>query len=350
LRELVRASRNAEIKGHGPTRTVRCPYCHESFKRTIIPHIKKNHSKKWQQWQTDMLKMYNEGLSSVEIARECFFLFTWSLVEKQIVKISEERGVAIAPPLKKSIKEWNSSDELQRTTVWKFGKRGTWAVHEGKYRGNYPPQVPNDIIRRYTSEGDLVLDPFLGGGTTVFESWLLNRKSIGIDISPHAISISKKRISEMEKKAPKGKLIPSFKPVIYQRDARDLGFLEKESTDLVCTQPPYLNAIKYTEYYPNDLSHIEDGKKFCQEFGKVAQELFRVLRKGKICAVQIGDTRKDGEFVPLGFMIFNELITTGFRPKNIITKLQYADKSKRFYRNLKELQIAHEYIFITKKP
>lgn len=350
MRELVRASRNAEIKGHGPTRIVKCPYCHESFKRTIIYHLKRKHSKEWQQWQMDMLEMYNEGLSSVEIARECYFLFSWSLVEKEIVKLSEKCGIAIAPPLNRSIKEWNSSNELQRTTVWKFEKRGTWAVHEGKYRGNYPPQVPNDIIRRYTIEGDLVLDPFLGGGTTVIESWLLNRKSVGLDISPHAISISKKRILEMEEKSPKGKLLSSFKPVIYQCDARDLGFLDEESVDLVCTQPPYLNAIKYTEYNPNDLSHIEDGEKFCQEFIKVAQELFRVLKKGKTCAVQIGDTRKDGEFIPLGFMILNTLITAGFKTKNIVTKLQFADKSSGFYRNLKELQIAHEYIFVMKRP
>jgi len=350
LRELIRASRKAEIKGQGFTRIVKCPYCNGSFKRTIIPHLKRKHPNKWQQWRIDMLELYNEGLSPMEIARECYMLFTWRVIEREIVKLSEEKGLVIAPPLKKKIKTWNGEEDLQRTTVWKFGKRGTWAVHNGLYRGNWPPQVPNNIIRRYSDEGDLVLDPFLGGGTTVIESWLLGRKSIGLDISPHAISISKKRIEEMVVKAPKGKLNPLFKPIILEGDARDLSFLEESSVDLICTQPPYLNALRYTEYHPNDLSHIKNANEFCREFRKVAKELFRVLKKGKVCAVQMGDTRQNGEFIPLGFMIFQVLLSTGFKTNNIVIKLQYADRSTGFYKNLKELQIAHEYIFIMKKP
>lgn len=297
-----------------------------------------------------MLELYNEGFSSMEIVRECYMLFTWNLVEREIVKLSEEKGIPIAPPLKREIKAWEGDEELQRATVWKFGRRGTWAVHDGRYRGNWPPQVPNNIIRRYSSEGELVLDPFVGGGTTVIESWLLGRRSIGLDVSPHALSITRKRIAEMEENAPKGKLDPSLRPTIYQGDARDLSFLKNESIDLLCAQPPYLNALRYTKYSPNDLSHLKDEKEFCKEFKIVAQESFRVLKKGKICAVQIGDTRKDGDLVPLGFLILRELLAAGFKIKDIVIKLQYADRSVAFYRNLKALRIAHEYIFVMKKP
>lgn len=349
MRELVRASRKAEIEGHGSTRTVKCPYCGKLSKKTIIPHLKRKHQKEWQQWRIDMLDMYNKGLSSMEIARQCYMLFTWSVVEREVVKLSEEKSIAIAPPLNREINVWNSGEELQRTTVWKFGKRGTWAVHEGKYRGNWPPQVPNNIIRRHSKKGELVLDPFVGSGTSVIESWLLGRRSIGLDVSPHAISISRKRIEEMIERAPKEKLDQSLKPTVCKCDARDLSFLEDGSIDLVCAQPPYLNVLRYTAYDPNDLSHISDEKEFCREFKKVTKQLFRVLKKGKICAVQIGDIRRNGELIPLGFMILRELMTTGFKTNDIVIKLQYADRSTGFYRNLKELQIAHEYLFIMKK-
>lgn len=349
LRELVRASRKAEVKGHGSTRTVKCPYCDQLLKRTIILHLRKEHAEKWQQWRVDMLQMYNEGLTSIEIARECYMLFTWGIIEKEILKLSEEKGIPLKPRLNRTIEKWNSEGDLQRTSVWRFGKRGMWAVHDGRYRGNYAPQVPNEIIRRYSKEGEIVLDPFLGGGTTTIESWLLGRRSIGIDVSPHAISISETRIEEMEKSAPNSKLIPAFKPIIRKGDARQLSFIEDNSVDLVCTQPPYLNAIRYTESVSNDISHISDSKEFCQEFNKVARELFRVLKRGRICAVQMGDTRKHGKFVPLGFLTLNELISVGFDTKNIIVKLQYADRSTRFYKFLKELQLAHEYILLLEK-
>lgn len=350
MRELIRASREAKITGHGSTRIVKCPYCNESVKRTVLPHLRRNHPKKWEQWRRDMLELYNKGYSSMEIARECYMLFTWNVIEREVVKLSEEKGIPLAPPLKRKIDTWDSDEELQRTTVWKFGRRGTWAVHEGRYRGNWPPQVANDLIRRYTKEGELVLDPFMGGGTTAIESWLLGRRSIGLDISPHAFSITRKRIAEMAEKAPEGKLNPLLKPVVYKGDARDLSFLQNEAVDLVCTQPPYLNALKYTEYNPNDLSHIKDEKKFCQEFRKVAKELFRVLKKGRICTVQIGDVRRDGKFIPLGFLILKELLLAGFKTKDIVVKLQFADRSVAFYKDLKKLRIAHEYIFITEKP
>lgn len=349
MRELIRASRKAKVTGHGSTRMVKCPYCNESLKKTIIPHLRRKHPKKWEQWRLDMLELYNESYSSMEIARECFMLFTWNVIEREVPKLSEERGIPLAPPLKKKIDAWNNDEGLQKTTVWKFGRRGSWAVHEGRYRGNWPPQVPNNLIRRYTKKGELVLDPFTGGGTTLIESWLLGRRSIGLDISPHAFSITRKRIAEMAEKAPEGKLDPSLKPMIYKGDARNLSFLQNESVDLVCTQPPYSNALKYTEYNPNDLSHMKN-EKFCQEFRKVAKELFRVLKKRRVCAVQMGDIRKAGRFIPLGFLILRELSSTGFETKDLVVKLQFADRSVAFYKNLKNLRIAHEYIFIMERP
>jgi hypothetical protein len=50
--------------------------------------------------------------------------------------------------------------ELEATTVWSFPERGNWATHQGNYRGNWAPQIPRNLILRYTQPGDLVLDPW----------------------------------------------------------------------------------------------------------------------------------------------------------------------------------------------
>ena len=82
----------------------------------------------------------------------------------------------------KKIKRWQPEDfELEMNTVWSFPKRGDWATHDAKWRGNWSPYIPRNILLRYSKENDLVLDQFAGGGTTLVEAKLLNRDIIGVD-------------------------------------------------------------------------------------------------------------------------------------------------------------------------
>ncbi|MDD5949489.1 MAG: site-specific DNA-methyltransferase, partial [Lachnospiraceae bacterium] len=81
--------------------------------------------------------------------------------------------------------------ELEPTTVWSFPDRGSCATHSGKYRGNWSPYVPRNLILRYSNPGDWVLDQFMGSGTTLVEAKLLNRNAVGVDINPQSVSISK---------------------------------------------------------------------------------------------------------------------------------------------------------------
>ena len=61
----------------------------------------------------------------------------------------------------KKITKWEPEDfELEMTTHWSFPKRGDWATHDAKWRGNWSPYIPRNILLRYSQEGDLVLDQF----------------------------------------------------------------------------------------------------------------------------------------------------------------------------------------------
>ena len=72
---------------------------------------------------------------------------------------------------------------------------------KAKERCGYPTQKPVKLLQRVielvTNENDIVLDPFCGSGTTCVAAKSLNRKFIGIDKNPDAISLSNKRLSEM---------------------------------------------------------------------------------------------------------------------------------------------------------
>lgn len=84
---------------------------------------------------------------------------------------------------------------------------------------------------------------------------------------------------------------------------------------------------------------------------KVAKESFRVLKNGKICAVMMGDIRKNGKVVPLSFRTMESFINVGFQLKEIIIKEQHNCKSTLYWegRNNKFLLLAHEYIFVLEK-
>lgn len=77
-----------------------------------------------------------------------------------------------------------------------------WLSTNDAERVGYPTQKPEGvlsrIIRASTSEGDVVLDPFCGCGTTIAVAQKLERQWIGIDISPQAVEIMKLRLNKLD--------------------------------------------------------------------------------------------------------------------------------------------------------
>jgi DNA modification methylase len=235
----------------------------------------------------------------------------------------------------------------EHTTVWSFPERGNWATHSSKYRGNFAPQIPRNIIEMYTIKGNWILDPMVGAGTTLIEAKLLARNAVGMDINPQAI--------ELTKTALRFKHHPPSEQQVKMGDARDLSFLKDNSFDLVLTHPPYMNIIKYSnDKIPEDLSNISSLPKFCDEIEKIAKELFRVLKPDKFCAILIGDTRKGKHFVPLAFHVMQRFLKVGFVLKEDIIKVQHHCKFTEHWRakakHDKFYLIMHEHLFIFRKP
>jgi len=67
------------------------------------------------------------------------------------------------------------------------------------YPAKFIPQIPRATIRLFTNEGDTVLDPFGGCGTTLVEAKLSNRKGIGVDINPIAVLVSRSKTTKLTK-------------------------------------------------------------------------------------------------------------------------------------------------------
>lgn len=232
--------------------------------------------------------------------------------------------------------------EFPTTTVWSFPERGSWATHKGDYRGNFSPYIPRNVILRYSKEGELVLDPMCGSGTSLIECKLLNRDSLGIDINSNAVELAKNRLS-----FPK---VNESRHLIKVGDARDTG-LSNDFVDLVILHPPYLDIIKYAPDNNSDISNIHDIEPFISEMSKVAKEAYRVLKPGKFCAVLIGDTRRKGYYIPLSMRVLNSFLEAGFALKEDVIKRQWNCKTTGFWNSKSRdfLLIMHEHLFVFKK-
>ena len=243
----------------------------------------------------------------------------------------------------------NSPDdfELETTTLWSFPVRGEWATHTPRYRGNFAPQVPRNIILNYSREGDTVLDPMVGSGTTLIECKLLHRRGIGIDINPESVELARKAL-DFEYETP-------YSQIVYQGDVRNLEKIDDNSIDLICTHPPYLNLVKYSQgKIVGDLSNISSPRKFCDELELGIKEMYRVLKPDHYCAILIGDTRRRQHYIPLAYFVMKKFLQNGFVLKEDIIKAQhncvYSRRWSTLARKYKFYLIMHEHLFVFRKP
>lgn len=248
--------------------------------------------------------------------------------------------------MKNSLSNQPQDFDLEKTTVWDFPERGSWATHKPDYRGNFAPQIPRNVILTYSDEGNLILDPMVGSGTSLIEARLLNRNAIGYDINQNAIDITKERIDFTVNN--------SSRQTVSLGNAQSLNE-EDNSIDLIVTHPPYLDLVTYSDgKNPLDFSSISSIPKFLDEFEIAIKEMFRVLKPDKYCAILIGDTRKGQHFIPLSYFVYGLCLKAGFVLKEDIIKTQHNTKfTPRWAGPAKQYKfylIMHEHLYIFRKP
>ena len=252
---------------------------------------------------------------------------------------------------------WKETD-LNVDSLWIINERDKTGKHANVYHGNFIPQIPNQLIRRYSNEGDTILELFSGGGTTLFECERLGRNYVGFDINKQIISYVRGKMSDCK----------DIKYTICDCDVTDDNAFKEASedafrehgiqkADFLIAHPPYLDIVKFTQD-KRDLSHIADLGIFLDKFVQAMRNGLSLLAKNKYFAVVGGDVYKNSEVVPLAFHMMN-VIKGNFnvRMKGIIVKNIEGNKGKLGtqdiwkYRALKSdyFLFKHEYIFVFKK-
>jgi len=240
----------------------------------------------------------------------------------------ENVKVKIGQP-KKIVEYQPKNFELEKTNIWSFPERGTWATHQGNFRGNWPPQMARNLIIRYSKPGETVLDQMCGSGTTLIECKLLGRNAIGVDINPDSIMLTRDRLNFNYTPLDQGYQNLTIRT--YVGDARNLDLLEKDSIDLIATHPPYASIISYNKKakIPGDLSTLHKIDEYVKGMKEIAIESYRVLKPGRFCALLVGDTRRHRHHVPIAFRVMQAFLDVGFILREDVVKYQWKTKTTR---------------------
>lgn len=231
-----------------------CPFCQLHIEASLVPHIRAEHGE--DVLRKAVLEDKQNGMPDVKIGKK--YGISFSYLEKVI---TQKYGTNVSTINRKrtKISLWEPKGfRPETTTVWSFRNRGNWATHDGRYRGNWSPYIPRNLILRYTKPGDLVLDCFIGGGTTAIETKLLGRRCIARDINPDALALTKENLDfqlPLDMFSENGQ--SAYQPDLIIGDARDLSPIENDSVDLICAHPPYAGIINYSaDSIEGDLSSL----------------------------------------------------------------------------------------------
>ncbi len=171
---------------------------------------------------------------------------------------------------------------IQVTTLWDYPSQhyGEGIQGNSNYIGATPSYIIWNLLKRYTKEGQVIVDPMCGSGTTIDVAKDLNRKAFGFDVNPQRSDITK-------------------------NDSRNLP-LKDESVDFAFVDPPYSTHIDYSDdpRCIGKLSALTNDYYIAME--DVIKELYRVLKHDCYMGLYVSDSyiNKKKKFMPIGFELF----------------------------------------------
>ncbi len=256
---------------------------------------------------------------------------------------------------------WRELDDIIVDSLWLLGARDRTGPHTAEYWGNFVPQIPRQILRRFTRRGEVVVDLFGGLGTTLIECRHLGRHGLALELNPAVAARAEEQVSRAEN--PHGvttRLLvgDAADPAAVAVMRGALAELGQTQADCLILHPPYHNIIRFSDD-PRDLSACADLDAFLTAFAAVVRNAWELLRPGRFAALVIGDAYADGEWIPLGFECMQVCRRAGFSLRAINVKdIQGNERGKGpnsplwRYRALRSgfYLFKHEYVMLFRRP
>ena len=250
-------------------------------------------------------------------------------------------------------------DDIWTDSLWNIPARSKDGGHKLDYHGNFVPQIATQTFQRFTKAGDIVLDLFLGSGTSAIEALNLGRRCIGVELKPDLVEYVESKLPP-EAVGKEVALIrgDSTSSATKRKVAEALKGMNAAAAQLLVLHPPYHDIIRFSDM-AEDLSNAGDVQEFLKLFNKAAHNGYDLLDPGRFAILVIGDKYTGGELVPLGFLCMQQMNEVGFSTKSIIVKnIEGNERGKGKTNNLWRYRalkggfyiFKHEYVIVFRKP
>ena len=226
-------------------------------------------------------------------------------------------------------KQWMKN----QVAIWEFSYEKEDIRDKNIHPAVFPIGLPTKCIELFTHKGELVLDPFVGIGTTLMAAKNLARNAVGFDLSKKYIDFTKKRLSQSN-------LFASSKQIAICDDAINIpNYLEKNSVSLSVTSPPYANMLnrprenkslrgdlRNNQHYkkiqqyskdPRDLGTMEP-KRFAEALGEIYKNILPLHKPKAHCVINITDLWWENKRIPLHLYVIEALEKAGYELRNTI--------------------------------
>jgi DNA modification methylase len=209
--------------------------------------------------------------------------------------------------------------------VWQFFYEKRDIRDKDLHPATFPIALARQVIELFTHKGELVLDPFVGSGTTLVAAEDTNRNALGFDLQSEYVELSASRLNGGPQHA-------------ICDDARNIAtHLAPESLGLIFTSPPYANLLNRkrknksrrdrntkqlgrVEQYsqdPRDLGTLELDQ-YAQAMGDVFESLLPLLRPKAHCVINVPDMWWEDTRITIHVALIEELRKRGYELRNVI--------------------------------
>lgn len=253
------------------------------------------------------------------------------VVKDRLVSLGHERTCACPPNHINCLtaKEWIQD----QVAIWEFFYEKRDIRDKNIHPAVFPIALPAKCIKLFTHEGELVLDPFVGSGTTLLAAQDLNRNAVGFDLKNEYIEITKSRLAQ-------GRLFSDTKQIVICDDAHNIPqYLKEETVSLCITSPPYANMLNRRRLNKSIRGNLRENQHYLQvqqysndskdlgtmrptAYANALEEIYRgilpLMRPKAHCVINVTDLWWEGKRIAVHVYVIDALEKAGYELRNIV--------------------------------
>jgi DNA modification methylase len=236
-------------------------------------------------------------------------------------------------------KEWIQG----QVAIWEFFYEKRDTRDKTIHPAVFPIALPKKCIQLFTHRGELVLDPFVGIGTTLVAAFDLDRNAVGFDLKQQYVDLANKRVAQTRLDAWSEQPETTAQIAICDEAHNIPDYLESETVALAVTSPPYANMLnrprlnksirgnlrrnqhylKVQQYSADsrDLGTMEP-RKYAEALAEIYKGILPLLRPKAHSVINVTDIwwkdSKGGKRFPVHLYVIEEMEKVGYQLRNIV--------------------------------